>query len=146
MFNLKSNIMRQFHIHHSTGKDRFTEVKEQPREYAGYVEADSLQDAFIKSQNCLDGSLVDWNKTNPCRSTSVGDVIQDGDDFYLVKNFGFEPLLESPVVTNPISDQEQLERDMMVAQNVVDNFRLHGDMANQFNDSQKDGNDYEHSL
>lgn len=82
--------MRQFHIYHSTGLDRFTEVENQPRAYAGYVIANSLEMAYSKSQN---GDWP-WNLLNPCRSTSVGDVIQNGDEFHMVSGIGFTLLVE----------------------------------------------------
>ncbi len=82
--------MRQFHIFHATGKDRFTEKMNQPREYTGYVDAESLEEAFRLSQNVEEH----WNKVNPCRSTSVGDVIQDDGTFYMVAGTGFTELVE----------------------------------------------------
>ena len=82
--------MAQFHIYHSTGKDRFQEVENQPRIYAGFVQADSLEEAYMLSQNQGDGDI--WNATNPCRSTSVGDVIQSDEGFYMVCGIGFRLL------------------------------------------------------
>ena len=84
--------MKQFHIFHSTGTDRFQEIDIQPRVYAGFVQADSIEEAYMLSQNGDDGD--EWNATNPCRSTSVGDVIQDSDTFYMVCGRGFKPLEE----------------------------------------------------
>ena len=80
--------MAQFHIYHSTGEDRFQEVENQPRIYAGFVEANSLEKAFIQSQN--DENV--WNTANPCRSTSVGDVIESDEGFYMVCGMGFRLL------------------------------------------------------
>jgi hypothetical protein len=78
-----------YHIFHATGPDKFSEVEIQPREYVGFVEADSLEDAFIKSQN----QENPWNPVNPCRSTSVGDVIQNDDgEFHMVLGVGFRLL------------------------------------------------------
>ena len=82
--------MAQFHIYHSTGKDRFQEVENQPRIYSGFVEANSLEKAFIQSQNQGDGDI--WNAVNPCRSTSVGDVIESDEGFYMVCGMGFRLL------------------------------------------------------
>jgi hypothetical protein len=65
-----------------------TETEKQPRAYAGYVKASSLEDAFIKSQNIDEP----WNPYNPCRSTSVGDIIQDDDNFHIVMKEGFKVL------------------------------------------------------
>ena len=42
------------------------------------------------SQNQDDGDI--WNATNPCRSTSVGDVIQSDEGFYMVCGIGFRLL------------------------------------------------------
>ena len=82
--------MQQYHIYHATGLDRFTETENQPRYYAGCVIANSLEMAFVKSQN---GDWP-WNIVNPCRSTSIGDVIQEGDNFHMVASFGFKLLVE----------------------------------------------------
>lgn len=80
--------MEQYHIYHSTGKDKFSEVEVQPREYAGFVNADSLDEAFTLSQNFEEY----WNFLNPCRSTSVGDVIQSDKGFYMVCGSGYKLL------------------------------------------------------
>ena len=81
--------MKQFHIYHTTGKDRFSEVLNQPRVYAGYVDAQSLEEAFRLSQN----DDEPWNPYNPCRSTSVGDVIHGDEAFYMVAGTGFTELV-----------------------------------------------------
>jgi hypothetical protein len=84
--------MKQYHIYHATSPGlRFTEQKDQPREYVGFVEANSIEEAYQKSQNF---ELL-WNPSNPCRSTSVGDVIQEDEGFFLVKGIGFELLDET---------------------------------------------------
>ena len=83
----KSYFM-QYHIFHAVGPRKFTETSYQPREYAGFVEASSLEDAYTKSQN----DENPWNPHNPCRSTSVGDVIQDDSGFYMVLGMGFRHL------------------------------------------------------
>ena len=80
--------MQQYHIFHSTSAKAFTEETVQPREYVGYVEAQSLDDAYAKSQN----DENPWNY-EPCRSTSVGDVIQSDDGFFMVKKTGFQELI-----------------------------------------------------
>ena len=90
--------MTQFHIYLSTGKDKFQEVENQPREYAGFVEAVSLEEAYIKSQNHSDSRWENgsnWNITNPCRNTSVGDVIESDEGFYMVCGMGFRLLDET---------------------------------------------------
>lgn len=86
---LSTNTMRQFHIFHSTGPNRFEEIAVQPRDYAGFVHASSVEEAFKSSQN----GEEPWNPFNPGRSTSVGDVIQDGDSFFMVCGMGFEELI-----------------------------------------------------
>lgn len=80
--------MKQYLIFHATGKDRFQEIEDQPREYVGFVEANSLEMAYQKSQN----HEWPWNTTNPCRSTSVGDVIALNDEYYMVSSIGFKKL------------------------------------------------------
>ena len=83
--------MQQFHIFHSTGSNKFQEVEKQPREYVGFVYANSIEHAFRLSQN--DENV--WNTANPCRSTSVGDVIQSDEGFYMVCGIGFKLLDET---------------------------------------------------
>jgi hypothetical protein len=83
--------MKQYHIFHTIIQSRFPERKIQARKYVGFVNADSLEEAFVESQNTEEH----WNPTNPCRSTSIGDIIQDDNEFYLVCSMGFE-LLEEP--------------------------------------------------
>lgn len=85
---MKNTELRQFHIHHSTeaGK-RFEEIDIQPREYAGFVYATCVEDAFKLSQN----DCNEWLENNQ-RSTSVGDVIQDDDKFFMVLGVGFKEL------------------------------------------------------
>lgn len=82
--------MEQYNIYHSIGINKFEEVEIQPRIYAGFVNADSVEEAFMLSQNEGDGDV--WNAVNPCRSTSVGDVIECGEGFYMVCGIGFRLL------------------------------------------------------
>lgn len=93
--------MTQFHIYHSIGKDKFQEVENQPRQYVGFVEADSLEKAFEYAQN----DHVDW-AMNGVRSTSVGDVIQSDEGFYMVCGIGFKLL---DVMSKNESDLNSLE-------------------------------------
>lgn len=93
--------MRQFHIFHSTGIHRFNEVQVQPRVYAGYVEAESLEAAYCHSQN----PGPQWEYANT-RSTSVGDVIQDGDSFFMVCGMGFKELV-TPEENEPELEYQQ---------------------------------------
>ena len=82
--------MKQYHIFHATHPGlRFTETEIQPRQYVGFVEANSLEKAFEYAQN----DHVDW-AMNEVRSTSVGDIIQDDDKFFMVCGMGFKELIE----------------------------------------------------
>tara|TARA_R110000868_G_scaffold14426_3_gene67150 strand:+ start:11324 stop:11635 length:312 start_codon:yes stop_codon:yes gene_type:complete len=82
------NQTQQFHIYHCTGENAFQEIEEQPRQYVGFVEASSLESAYLFSQN-FD---IPWNLANACRSTSVGDVIVADDGAYMVMGQGFRLL------------------------------------------------------
>lgn len=75
-------------IYHSYGPDRFEEVEDQPRKQVAEIDAENLEDAYKKSQN-IDET---WNPKNPCRSTSVGDVLEIPEGFYMVCNTGFKLL------------------------------------------------------
>lgn len=82
--------MKTYHIFHAINP-QFEENVNQQRKYAGSVEADSLEQAYFKSQNWE----RHWNQQSPCRSTSVGDVIQDEDAVdFLVAGVGFRALIE----------------------------------------------------
>jgi hypothetical protein len=78
--------MRTFHIYHAVNPT-FTSEFNQERELVGTVSAESLEDAYVRSQN-IGGH---WNPINHCRSTSIGDVIQDTKDGvqYVVFEIGF---------------------------------------------------------
>ena len=131
--------MRQFDIYHATGADRFTETEVQPRELVGSVLADNIDQAYERSQNLSS----DWNPDKPCRSTSMGDIIQDGDKQYLVCGLGFRLLGKAaeeqradailkwnqlpPEIQEQfepqdpvLSEEEQRELDMLSAANDVD--------------------------
>jgi hypothetical protein len=100
---LKTNNMEtQYHIFHSTGPDAFEEVEKQPRQYAGFVTANSLEEAFFLSNN--DNS--DW-AMNGVRSTSVGDVIQQDDKFFMVCGTGFKELVEEEEDLATKADQQE---------------------------------------
>lgn len=76
----------QYEIYHAIQKDEmFTETENQFRVQVGTVQADSLEQAYTLSQN-FDQP---WNSFQPCRSTSVGDVIKDDKGFHMVCNTGF---------------------------------------------------------
>lgn len=82
--------MNVYNIYHAAGPDRFQEIEDQIRIYAGHVEATSLEMAFRESQNFE----FHWNSDSPCRSTSVGDVIELNNKFYMVCNTGFRLILD----------------------------------------------------
>lgn len=85
--------MKVYNIYHAIpGPDQFSETEDQQRLYAGHVVANSLQMAYELSQNME----APWNYHNPCRSTSVGDVIEYDGQFHMVCNWGFRKL-EEPV-------------------------------------------------
>lgn len=83
--------MKTYHIFHAV-MPQFEEHAEQERKYVGSVLAESLEHAFVRSQN----HERHWNQQSPCRSTSVGDVIQseDNDIDYLVAGVGFKALIQ----------------------------------------------------
>jgi hypothetical protein len=81
--------MSLYLIYHCYEPNGFQEIDVQPRKYVGCVEATSLDEAFYLSQNFDEP----WNPTTPCRSTSVGDVIQSDDDFFMVCGSGFKLLV-----------------------------------------------------
>lgn len=91
--------MKQYHIFHAVSPLRFTEIEIQPREYAGFVNANSLEEAFKLSQ-------TDFNSDWDTRSTSVGDVIQDDDKFFMVCGIGFKELIEPEEDLATIADRE----------------------------------------
>ena len=54
----------------------------------GYVEAQTKEQAFIYSQ-----SFSSQWEDKKLRSTCVGDIISDGDKYYIVKAMGFQEIL-----------------------------------------------------
>ena len=95
--------MKQYHIFHTIIQSRFPERKIQARKYAGFVNATSLEEAFQLSQNFE----LPWNIYTPCRSTSVGDVIQDDNKFYMVCGTGFEELIEPKEDLATLADKQE---------------------------------------
>lgn len=82
-------MKRLFMIHHAI-KPVFDETVYQKREYVNAVRATSLEEAFQLSQNDFNDN---WSTDiKPLRSTSVGDIIQDDDKFFLVCGQGFREL------------------------------------------------------
>lgn len=98
--------MTQYHIFHSKpNKFMFTETEIQPREYVGFVNANSIEEAFKLSQNIES----DWNPTNPCGSTSVGNVIQENDKFFMVCSVGFKELRTEEEIAKDLDIEEMYE-------------------------------------
>jgi len=93
--SLMPELKREFCIYHNTNKEtmfRSTPLKDGEKrdfKYIGAVMASSLEEAFILSQNDFNEEYAEIG----ARSTSVGDMILDGNDFYLVKGIGFECIL-----------------------------------------------------
>jgi hypothetical protein len=73
-------------------KYRLAGIIEVPSELAADVNG-GLEYVFDESQN----HSKDWNPKAPCRSTSVGDVVKVGDDYYIVAGIGYDPM------PNPVS-------------------------------------------
>ena len=92
---LMPTLKREFGIYHNTNKKtmfRSTPLKDGEKrnfKYIGAVMASSLEEAFMLSQNDFNEEYAEIG----ARSTSVGDMILDGNDFYLVKMVGFEYML-----------------------------------------------------
>lgn len=92
---LMPELKREFCIYHNTNKEtmfRDTPLKDGEKrdfKYIGAVMASSLEEAFILSQNDFNEEYAEIG----VRSTSVGDMILDGNDFYLIKMVGFECIL-----------------------------------------------------
>lgn len=88
---LENSPLKMFHIFHAINKVfMYTEKLEQPRKYVGWVMAKDLNDAWEKAQNDFNSDYARYG----ARSTSVGDVIQDPEALYLVKNTGFEKICD----------------------------------------------------
>lgn len=70
-----------YHIYHSINPNYVGVPHEaQPRKYVGYVEANSIEDAYIKAQNASNPNYRAYNQ----RDTVIGDLIQDHYGFYMV--------------------------------------------------------------
>lgn len=79
-----------FRVWFATGPDRFTDKLDQQREVVGYVEANSLEHAFMQTQNIG----RNWCEDKPLRSSSVGDVFESDQGFFMINGTGFT-LLET---------------------------------------------------
>lgn len=82
--------MKTYHIFHAVNPC-FEEVEDQQRKYVGSVEATCLEEAYFKTQN-FDRY---WNKYKPCRSTSIGDIIQQDDVDFMVAGVGFTMIVRN---------------------------------------------------
>lgn len=84
----------KYTVHLSTDRfHKFTEKESQIREVAGIIEASSLDDAYSKGQNTLNGLNYNWNSIEPRRSVSIGDLLVDENrNKFLVKSIGFKQL------------------------------------------------------
>lgn len=88
--------LQEFDIYHAVPIETENYV------YAGTVGAFDLEDAFVRSQNGLHSDLG-WNDfqsitegVSPARSTSVGDIIYDKENSWLVEGIGFKKILWQP--------------------------------------------------
>lgn len=93
--------MKVFTIYHAVGPEKFIETEDQIRLYAGEVKANSFEMAYRLSQNME----WPWNVNNPCRSTSIGDIIQCDNEFQMVCSMGFKQLFFE-------EQQESVESDL----------------------------------
>ena len=82
--------MAKYHIFHCMNPS-FNEDFDQLRDYEATIEAKSLEDAYIKTQNLDENG---WNGAVESRSTSVGDLIQDAttEEVFMVMGFGFKSM------------------------------------------------------
>ena len=92
VFHANQDVFRDtsFYREHSTICDKVDIInfyKNGSYKNAGTVVTDSLDVAYEFSQNFMES----WGDGNQ-RRTSVGDIIQDGDDFYVVASIGFDHL------------------------------------------------------
>lgn len=75
-----------FRVWFATGPDRFTDKLDQQREAVGYVEANSLEHAFMQTQNI---GRNWWNEDKPLRSSFIGDVFETEEGFFMIDRTGF---------------------------------------------------------
>lgn len=66
---------------------------------------EGLEEAYRRTQN-IDSA---WRPQQPCRSTSVGDVMASGGKFYVVASFGFEEL--------PVATTSSVRQGFVIAHN-----------------------------
>lgn len=88
-------LKREFGIYHNTNEEtmfRDNPLKDGEKrdfKYIGAVMATDINEAWKLAQNDFNEEYAQLG----ARSTSVGDMILDGNDFYLVKGIGFEYML-----------------------------------------------------
>lgn len=74
--------MPLFTVYLVVGDNEPSEEVNQVREKVGTIEAKSLNEAWIKTQN-------NWNPSNPCRSTRKGDVFESEGRFHMITSLHF---------------------------------------------------------
>lgn len=93
--SLMPELKREFCIYHNTNKEtmfRDTPLKDGEKrdfKYIGAVMATDINEAWKLAQNDFNEDYAQFG----VRSTCVGDMILDGNDFYLIKMVGFEYML-----------------------------------------------------
>lgn len=93
--SLMPKLKREFGIYHNTNEEtmfRDSPLKDGEKrdfKYIGAVMATDINEAWKLAQNDFNEEYAQLG----VRSTSVGDMILDGNDFYLVKGIGFEYML-----------------------------------------------------
>lgn len=113
--------MQEYRIYHAAGLCGYMEIESQPRKLVGIVKADSLNDAFKKSQNFDDH----WNPENPCRSTSVGDVIQFDNESYIVAGMGFRLLsIDKPKLQDDEEEDTEFTKQVQSAFQQIERNRI----------------------
>jgi hypothetical protein len=74
--------MPLFTVYLVVGDEEPSEKINQVRKKVGTIEAKSLNEAWMKTQN-------NWNSSNPCRSTRKGDVFESNGKFYMLTSLYF---------------------------------------------------------
>lgn len=115
--HIKYFTVRQFNIYHPFGGILNHDCQRGAYEYqlVATVEAHTLKAAYMLGQN-------DFNDTYALlgvRSTSVGDIITDGDLCYFVTGTGFQEI--PPTVLQYIDWSNHMETKEQIAQQMLDN-------------------------
>lgn len=102
LYNLLAKA-ESYDIYHAINPS-YDDNSDQERVFVGKVYADSLEEAFKNSQNLFS----EWNPTNPCRSTSVGDAIKDPEGkLHMVCGMGFKEIFQPEEDLASIADQQE---------------------------------------